>query len=239
MCLTVLQKISTGCRAIDKILEGGIPLESVSLIYGEAETGKTTLTMQCAINCAEQGYKTLFVDCDGTFSAKRLSQMASEKFKEIAELIILMKPNNFHEQTLVIDQLTDYIAKNFGLVIIDTITGLYRAEIAESPEKTFELNRELNRQMALLAQIAKTQKIDVLLTSQVRNVFDDTHVSIEPVATRVLKFWADTIIAMKPTENPRIIKAILEKSPKKTKKVQPLTCRLEIGEKGIHEYLIH
>jgi DNA repair protein RadB len=239
MCLTVLQKISTGCRAIDKILEGGIPLESVSLIYGEAETGKTTLTMQCAINCAEQGYKTLFVDCDGTFSAKRLSQMASEKFKEIAELIILMKPNDFREQTLVIDQLTDYIAKNFGLVIIDTITGLYRAEIAESPEKTFELNRELNRQMALLAQIAKTQKIDVLLTSQVRNVFDDTHVSIEPVATRVLKFWADTIIAMKPTENPRIIKAILEKSPKKTKKVQPLTCHLEIGEKGIHEYLIH
>jgi len=238
MCVTVVQKIPTGCRTIDKILEGGIPFESVSLIYGEAETGKTTLTMQCAINCAEQGYKTLFVDCDGTFSAKRLSQMASGKFKEIAELIILMKPNNFHEQTLVIDQLTDYITKNFGLVIIDTITGLYRARVAESPEKTFELNRELNRQMALLAQIAKTQKISVLLTSQVRNVFDDTHVSIEPVATRVLKFWADTIIALKPTENLRIIKAILEKSPK-TKKAQPLTCYLEIGEKGIHEYLIH
>jgi DNA repair protein RadB len=239
MCLAVLQRFPTGCRTIDKILEGGIPLESVSLIYGEAETGKTTLAMQCAINCAEQGYKTLFVDCDGTFSAKRLSQMASEKFKEIAELIILMKPNTFREQTLVIDQLTDYITKKFGLVIIDTITGLYRVRVAESPEKTFELNRELNRQMALLAQIAKTQEINVLLTSQVRNVFDDTHVSIEPVATRVLKFWADIIIAMKPTENPRIIKAILEKNPKKTKRVQPLTCYLEIGEKGIHEHLTH
>jgi len=238
MCLAVLQRIRTDCRTIDKILDGGIPFESVSLIYGEAETGKTTLTMQCAINCAEQGYKTLFIDCDGTFSAKRLSQMASEKFNKIAELIILMKPNNFHEQTLVIDQLTDYIAKNFGLVIIDTVTGLYRARVAESPEKTFELNRELNRQMALLAQIAKTQKISVLLTSQVRNVFDDAHVSIEPVATRVLKFWTDTIIAMKPTENPQIIKAILEKSPK-TKKAQPMTCYLEIGEKGIHEYLTH
>jgi DNA repair protein RadB len=239
MCMTVVQKVPIGCRTIDKVLEGGVPFESVSLIYGEAETGKTTLTMQCAINCAKQGYKTLFVDCDGTFSAKRLSQMASEKFKEIAELIILMKPNNFHEQTLVIDQLTDYITKNFGLVIIDTVNGLYRARVAESPEKTFELNRELNRQMALLAQIAKTQKISVLLTSQVRNVFDDAHVSIEPVATRVLKFWADTIIALKPTENPQIIKAILEKSSTKTKKSRPLTCYLEIGETGIHEYLIH
>ena len=236
MCVTVVQKISTGCRTIDKILEGGIPFESVSLIYGEAETGKTTLAIQCAINCAGKGYKTLFVDCDSTFSTKRLSQMASEKFKEIAELIILMKPNNFREQTLVIDQLTDYITKNFGLVIIDTITTLYRAEIAEFPEKTFELNRELNRQMALLAQIAKTQKIAVLMTSQVRSVFNEAHVSIEPVATRVIKFWADTIIVMKPTENPGIIKAILEKSPKK---VQPLACHLKIGETGIHEYSTH
>jgi RecA/RadA recombinase len=236
MCVTLIQKIPTGCRAIDKILEGGIPFESVSLIYGEAETGKTTLAIQCAINCAEQGYKTLFVDCDGTFSSRRLSQMASERFNEIAELIILMKPNNFHEQTLVIDQLTDYITKNFGLVIIDTATGLYRARVAESPERTFELNRELNRQMALLAQIAKTQKIAVLMTSQVRSVFNEAHVSIEPVATRVIKFWADTIIIMKPTENPGIINAILEKSPKK---VRPLACHLKIGETGIHEYLIH
>ena len=233
MCVTVVQKIPTGCRAIDKVLEGGIPFESVSLIYGEAETGKTTLAMQCAINCARQGYKTLFVDCDGTFSTRRLSQMASERFKEIAELVILMKPNNFREQTLVIDNLTDYITKNFGLVIIDTITTLYRAEIAELPEKAFELNRELNRQMALLAQIAKTQKIAVLMTSQVRSVFNKAHVSIEPVATRVIKFWADTIIAMKPTEYPGIIKAIFEKSPKRA---QPSACHLKIRETGIHEH---
>ena len=231
--MIVVQKIPTGCKTIDKILEGGIPFESVSLIYGEPETGKTTLAIQCAINCAGQGHKTLFVDCDSTFSTRRLSQIASERFKEVAELIILMKPNNFREQTLVIDQLTDYITKNFGLVIIDTITTLYRVEIAEFPEKAFELNRELNRQMALLAQIAKTQKIAILMTSQVRSVFNDVHVSIEPVATRVTKFWADTIIIMKPTENPEIIQAILEKG---SKRPQPLACHLKIEETGIHEH---
>jgi len=190
----MLHKIPTSCEAIDEILQGGIPLESVSLVYGEAETGKTTLAIQCAVNCARQGYKTLFVDCDGTFYARRLSQIAIGDFKDIAELIILMKPDNFGEQAIVIDRLTDYMTKSFGLVVIDTITSLYRAEIAERPEKTFELNRELNRQMACLAQIARTQKIVVLITSQVRSVFNEAHVSIEPVATRVLKFWADTII---------------------------------------------
>lgn len=239
MCINVLQKIPTGCRTIDKILQGGIHSETVSLIYGEAETGKTTLAMQCAVNCAKKGYKTLFVDCDGTFSALRLSQIASESFKEIADLVILAKPNNFREQAMLIDQLTDLIAKNFGLVIIDTITSLYRVKIAESPEKAFDLNRELNRQMALLAQNAKTQKVAVLVTSQVRSVLNDTYVHVEPVATRVLKFWAETIIDMKPTETPQEIKAILEKIPIKDKKPQPITCYLKIDETGIHEYLPH
>jgi hypothetical protein len=90
--------------------------------------------------------------------------------------------------------------------------------------------------MACLAQIAKTQKIAVLTTSQVQSVFNETIVSIEPVATRVLRFWADIIIAMKPTENPQIIRAILEKNSKKT---LPETCHLKIDETGIHECLIH
>jgi DNA repair protein RadB len=230
----VLQRIPTGCEALDKILGGGFSLGEISLIYGEAETGKTTLAMQCAVNCARQGYKTLFMDCDGTFSARRLSQIASGGFKDVAELIILMKPKDFSEQTLVIDQLTNYITKNFGLVVVDTITSLYRAEIAENPEKTFELNRELNRQIAWLAQIAKTQKIAVMVISQVRSVFDEAYVSVEPVATRVLKFWADMIIAVKPTENPQVIKTILEKNPRM---VQPFFCHLRITETGMHEYL--
>jgi DNA repair protein RadB len=235
MCVNVLKNIPTGCGAIDKILGGGVPFESVTLIYGDAETGKTTLAMQCAVNCAKQRYKTLFLDCDGTFSARRLSQIASEEFKEVAELIILMKPNNFREQAIAIDQLTEYLTKSFGLIVVDTVTSLYRAKVAESPEKTFELNRELNRQMALLAQIAKTKKIAVLIISQVRSVFNETYVSVEPVATRVLKFWADVIITLKPTENSRIIKAVLEKSPKK---FQSLSFHLRINESGIHEYLV-
>jgi RecA/RadA recombinase len=237
MCITLLPNIPTSCETIDKVLDGGIPNESITLVYGEAETGKTTLATQCAINCSKQGGKTLFIDCDGTFSGRRLFQMTSEKSKEISESIILMKPQNFKEQTLVIDKLTDYITKNLRLVIIDTITTLYRVKISESPEKSFELNRELNRQMALIAQTAKMHKIAVLLTSQVRSVFNQAHVSIEPVATRVLKFWADTIINMKPTENLQVIKAILEKSPKKFQ--SPPTCHLRIDETGIHEYVIH
>jgi hypothetical protein len=70
----------------------------------------------------------------------------------------------------------------------------------------------------------------------VSSVFDETNVSVAPVATRVLKFWADAIIAMKPTENPQIIRAVLEKIPKLGHEA---TCHLRIEETGIHDYPIH
>jgi RecA/RadA recombinase len=228
----VTRKILTGCGCIDNHLDGGITQESVTLFYGEAETGKSTLAMQCAINCAMQSFKTLYVDCDGTFSAKRLSQLAAGKFDEIAELIILVRPKDFREQTAVIDRLAEYTVKNSGLVVFDTITSLYRVRVAESSGKAFGLNRELNRQMAIIAQTARIKKIPMILVSQVRSVFGEIEGAVEPVGTRVLKFWADTIIAMKPSENPQVVKAVLEK-PQRDREI---TCNLRIDSSGIHDY---
>ena len=226
-------KISTGSTCIDKNLEGGISPETITMIYGEPETGKTTLAIQCAANCALQNLKTLFVDCDNTFATERLSQISQEKFDQVAEQIILMKPKDFTEQTILLDHLEDYIAKNFGLVIIDTFNSLYRARVSETSAKgSFGVNRELNRQMAVLAQTAKTHHLPIIVTSQVKAVFNDTYVSVAPVATRVLQFWADNVIALKPTENPQIIKAVLEKN----RNPQEATCYLRIAQTGIHDY---
>jgi len=215
---------------------GGLDVASLTLIYGEAETGKTTIAMQCSANCAKNGYKTMFIDSERTFSSRRLSQIAPDNYNEISELIILVRPEDFREQTALVDHLTDYLNKNFKLVVFDTITSLYRLRIAESPSKTFELNRELNRQLAVLAQTAKTQKIGVLLTSQVHAVFDGSPISIEPVATRVLKFWADTVLALKLTDNPSIIRAEVEKNPAKLVSTK---YELRIEQTGVHDNPFH
>ena len=227
----MIKSIQTGCECLDKYLDGGIPSESITLIYGEPETGKSTLAMQCAINCTLQNKKTLYIDCDNTFSSFRLSQLTSTNFKEIADLILLLKPINFKEQTHVIDNLSEYTAKNFGLVVIDTFTSLYRASIENNSKRTFSLNRELNRQLAVLAQNAKTQKLPIIITSQVRSVFGESYMSVEPVATRVLKFWADIIISMKPLEDPQIIQAEVEKN---NNSVYNASCNLRINGTGIH-----
>jgi DNA repair protein RadB len=231
MCVS-LRRILTGCRSVDAFLKGGFSDESITLIYGEAETGKTTLTMQCAVNCAMQGFKTLFVDSDRTFTPQRLSQIISKQYEKVPELIVLARPSSYQEQAALVDQLTDYVNTHFKLVVFDTITSLYRLRIAESPSKTFEFNRELNRQLAVLAQTARTKKITILLVSQVHSIMNEMPVSIEPVATRVLKFWADTVISLSLTEDPQRIRATIEKNPAK---LPPMTCDLRIGGTGIRD----
>lgn len=218
--------IPTGCRSLDKRLGGGLKEKSITLLYGEAETGKTTLAIQCAVSCARVGCKTIFVDCDNTFFPKRMAEIAGQDFEILASQIILMKPENFEQQALVMENLGDYISGKVRLIVVDTITGLYRERLGNGIKETSALNRELNRQMACLAQAAKAQKVVGLVVGQVRSVIPGGDELVRPVATRVLRFWADTIIGLKPTANRNVIKAEIEERTRK-KTAGSLLLRIE------------
>jgi DNA repair protein RadB len=204
--------IPTGCVSLDKLLGGGFPTETVSLIYGEAETGKTSLAVQCAVNCARRGSKSLFIDTDGTFSYERLSQIAEYDYTKISPLMIIMRPTTFKEQSNAIDQLEKVINNKFGLIVVDTVTSLYRVELDDT-KKMYAANRELNRQLAVLTQIAKTCGLAVLVISQVRSVPMGETVTMKPVATRVLNYWSEVVLDMKQTGQTRVIKVLREKHP--------------------------
>jgi len=203
----------TGCISLDKLLGGGFPAGAVSLIYGEAETGKTSLAVQCAVNCARRGIKSLFIDTDGTFSYERLSQIAEYDYEKISPLMIIMRPTTFQEQSRAIDQLEKVITRKFGLIIVDTVTSLYRVEL-DDPQETYAASRELNRQLAVLTQIVKTRGVAALIISQVRSVPLGETIEMKPVATRVLNYWSDIVLDMKQTGQTRVIKVLREKHPK-------------------------
>lgn len=222
--------IPTGCEALDEKLRGGVTGRKLVLVYGEAETGKTTLVIQLAINCARAGYKTIFVDADNTFFSRRMKQLAGDVFETIAPQMILMKPESFEQQAIAINNLDDYVSSRVKLIVIDTITSLYRAELGKGRD-VFKLNRELNRQLGYLAQIVNTKKVACIVVSQVRSVLPDEGV-IVPVAVRVLRFWADTVISMRPTLKEDVVKITVgEKREEKPERA----ILLKIEEKGLQE----
>jgi DNA repair protein RadB len=204
--------VPTGCISLDKLLGGGFPSGAVSLIYGEAETGKTSLAVQCAVNCARRGIKSLFIDTDGTFSYERLSQIAEYDYKKISPLMIIMRPTTFQEQSNSIDHLEKVITDKFGLIVVDTVTSLYRVEFDEA-EETYAANRELNRQLAVLTELARTRGVAVLVISQVRGVISGASIEMRPVATRVLNYWSEVVLDMKQSGQTRVIKILREKHP--------------------------
>jgi len=222
--------ISTGCSSLDTMLHGGFPNSQVSLVYGEASTGKTTLAIQCAVESARRDFKVLYVDADRSFSQNRFAQLAGDQLEKIAANIVVFAPETFLEQTSLVEGIESYVTASTGMIVVDTITSLYRSSLG-STERVFAQNRELNRQLAYLAELAAVRRIAVLLTSQVHGLpFRGGH-ETEPVARRILTYWCKVILKLISTANPAVKTALLERHSSSN---IPLTsCLLRITERGL------
>jgi DNA repair protein RadB len=222
--------ISSGSPFLNKILKKGFPINHISLIYGEASTGKTTLVMQSSFEVVKENFKVLYIDLDHSFSLNRLIQITGSDFKNIGEQIVIFSPKDFDEQSKLIENLENYITNKVLLVVLDGITTLYRESLG--PKKSvFPLNRELNRQLAYLAELAINHKLAVLVTSQIHSVFNGENWSTEPVANRILFHWAKVILSLRPTPKSNIKKAIVERNLKTNDKKE--ICFFTITNNGL------
>jgi len=187
--------LRTGCESLDRLL-GTMSSGEIALIYGEPATGKSTLLLQTAVQAARNGSRTLFIDADHAFYAERLSGLSGNR-PEVSEQILVSKPNSLADLTCLLSKLNNYISPEVGLVVVDTMTSLYRKEM-DGNKNLFSLNRELNLQLAYLLQTARIFGFPVLITSQVRSSprSDTLRSELEPVATRVLEYWAQRVLRM-------------------------------------------
>lgn len=224
--------ISTACSELDEMLGGGIRRGDVTLIYGAAKTGKTTIALQCSVAATKQQIKTIYLDCQNSFSTERFSQIASSDIQAISSLIYVFKLHSFDEQTRLIENLDKYLSDKTELIIIDTITSLYRLEL-QTAARIFQANRILNRQLAYLNHVAKTRKAAVLITSQVHDIVKDEPVLIEPVAMRVLNYWAQNILKITVGDSTHTRRILLEKSLNSTVPKQRVECQIELEMLGM------
>ena len=213
------------------MLDGGLKPGLMYLFYGEAGTGKTTLAIQLAVNAAMMNLKSIFVDPESSFSTERLSQISGSHLNKISPLILIIQPESFEMQGYFVDHLHEYLTGRVGLIIFDTITSLYRLELGSKAE-SFVLNRELNRQLAFIADAIKGSGAAAMLTAQVRHQLSENvdPEAVEPVATRILNYWSDVVIRLKRSSKSGVIQASIEKG---FKRGESSVINLKICENGI------
>jgi len=59
-----MERVSTGIKGFDELMEGGIPKGFIIEVSGTAGTGKTLLCMQFLLKAAEKGKKCLYITLD-------------------------------------------------------------------------------------------------------------------------------------------------------------------------------
>jgi len=225
-----MERLSTGTSDLDRLLKGGFALGQINLVYGEASTGKTVLAMQSALGAAARGFKVFFVDADLSFSVQRLESL--DRGRELSENIVVFQPEDFREQIRITESLEVLLSKTPTLLIVDSVTGLYRADF-EGPGTVFVNNRELNRQLAYLSDLASRFELTILLTGQVHSQPSRGTWLIAPVATRTLRHWSYLILRLRPTQRRDVRECLLEKIDGREAR-GPRTL-FRIGETGLED----
>jgi len=199
------EKISTGTKILDEFLEGGYEKDAITTIYGPSGSGKTNLMVMAAVEATKKNKKIIYIDTEGGFSITRLKQICPE-YEKVMPHILFLKPTTFEEQKQCFAKLKNLVNDKIGLIIIDTISMLYRLVRVQDVQ---EVNRELGIQIGYLTEIARKQKIPILMTNQVYTSFDLKD-KVNMVGGDLIKYGSKCLIELQ-TGHTGKRKAILRK----------------------------
>ncbi|HUV54821.1 MAG TPA: hypothetical protein VMW03_06405, partial [Candidatus Krumholzibacteriaceae bacterium] len=146
------------------------------------------------------------IDSDNKLNTGRLTQIAEPRGEGLLRRLHLHTPLSFREQEATLEQMPEL--DPMDLVVLDSVTGLYRGETVDE-EMTYRVNKELNRQLGYISEMAVRSGAAFLLTGQVRSVMDTSQ--IEPVAPRLLSYWSSTVLKLEKTPEQGRRQATLEK----------------------------
>ena len=187
-----MDPVPTGCRALDELLGGGVETGCLTLLYGEAGSGKTNVCLQVARNVAREEKRVIYVDTEGV-SLERLRQMCGDDFEAVLPRILFSEPYSNEEQEKLIEKGVRMVddATDIGLIVVDSMTMHYRLTLRiEDPEE----RRSLTRQVARLLRVSRKSEIPVILTSQVYTDIDKG--TFEPLGGHMLSHNCKTLVRL-------------------------------------------
>lgn len=169
-------RITTGCKALDELLGGGIQTKAITEFFGPFGTGKTQISHQLSVmvqlpkNEGGVDGSAIYIDTEGTFRPERIASMAEARGldpKEALDRIYVARVYTTSHQMLMVHKAAE-IAKeyNIRLIVIDSLTSLFRAEYVGRGTLA-ERQQKLGRHIHDLLKFAEKFNAAVIVTNQV------------------------------------------------------------------------
>ena len=169
-------RLTTGSKAFDVLIGGGLETQTITEVYGEYGVGKSILCHQLAVNVqlpVEKGGLdggALYLDTEQTFRPEwivRMAKSAGLDPVETASRIIYSEAYNSDHQVLLLEKADQIIKDNkIRLIIIDSLTSHFRSEYL-GREMLAERQQRLNNHMHRLIRLARGFNAVAVVTNQV------------------------------------------------------------------------
>jgi DNA repair protein RadA len=169
-------KITTGSKNLDNLLGGGVETGSITEAHGAFGSSKSQLAFQLAVNVqlpkekGGLGGAALFIDTENTFRPERIEQMAKALDldpKKTLKSIFVARAYNSDHQILLVEKAKEIIKeKNVRLLIVDSLTSLFRTDYSGRGELA-PRQQKLNRHLHELQRLSEVYNLAVYVTNQV------------------------------------------------------------------------
>jgi len=219
-----IERQTSGDPAFDALIGGGLEPRTITQLYGEPASGKSTICLVAAIAALRAGNAVVYIDSEG-FSIERFRQIAGADTEKIADRLFLFEPLDFEHQGIVIAEAEKVLkAHKPRLLVMDSATALYRTDL----EKGRDALQVLTKQMIHLLGYAKRYDIPVIITNQV--YMDTTRNTWYGLGGYALEHISKVIVRLEKAESPGLRRARLVKH-----RSQPegASIEYEITESGI------
>jgi len=171
-----IRHISTGVRALDELLGGGIETRAVTEVVGEFGSGKTQLCHQLAVmvqlpeDRGGLGAKAIYIDTENTFRPERIMQIAKARGLDPDQAlnnIFYARAYSADHQMVLVEQAKSLTRQhNVALLVVDSVIAHFRAEFP-GRENLAERQQKLNKHIADLLRLADAYDVAVVVTNQV------------------------------------------------------------------------
>jgi len=169
-------KLTTGSKAFDELMGGGLESQSIVEFFGEFGSCKSQVCFQLAVNATlpeERGgldSDVIMIDSENTFRPERIIQMSEylgvDPIETLKRIHVARAFNSQHQVLLVEKAIQLAQEKKVKLMIVDSLTSHFRAEYIGRGALA-ERQQILNRHMHELLNFATLNNAVIAVTNQV------------------------------------------------------------------------